>query len=108
MELVRELQCLPIPYFQFRLLVDAHVVDQHALRKESGGARASRPSRRPPPGGDQKERFIEDPILSRVQVSACAAHAEVMVDIKEVRVRLDSEDPASLALLSLGLVDCFV
>ena len=71
-----------IPYFQFRPLVDAHVVDQHALRKESGGARASRPSRRPPPGGDQKERFIEDPMLSRVQVSACAAHAEVMVDIE--------------------------
>ena len=94
-------------------LVNAHVIDQHALRwKHGGGVGVSGPVAAHRQIKKQEEWFVKDPLPPRFQVRACTAHVEIIVDVEVhgISVPLDSENvevirKALLAGQSVGRFD---
>jgi Protein of unknown function (DUF2934) len=75
-------------------LVDAHVIDQHALRKYGGRVRVSGPVATHRQVEDQEEGLVENPFPSGLKIGARAAHVEILVHVEAdgVSVPLNRED----------------
>jgi hypothetical protein len=87
-------RAVPILFFRLGPLVDAYVIDQHALRKHGGGVRITGPVAIHRQVEDRKEGVVEKPFPSRLKVGARAAHVEIAVQVEAdgISVPFDSED----------------